>query len=63
MPMLQERIAARLHQALDHHEHAQISKPTARNGMAVGGPDTPQIVLTVDDVARIAAAAVDDTHC
>jgi hypothetical protein len=29
--------------------------------MAVGGPKAPDIVLTVEDVARIAAAVV-DTH-
>jgi hypothetical protein len=61
MPTLEEYIAARLHQALDHHERARISKFTAERGMAVGGPDAPDIVLTVEDVARI-AAAVADTH-
>ena len=32
---------------------------TAECGMAVSGPDTPEIVLTVEDVARIAAAEAD----
>jgi hypothetical protein len=30
--------------------------------LAVGGPDTLKIVLTVEDVARIAAAAMADIH-
>jgi len=30
--------------------------------MAVGGPTAPDIVLTVEDVARIAAAAMADIH-
>jgi hypothetical protein len=55
MPTLEERIAARLHQALDHHERARIECFTAERGLAVGGPDIPIIVLTIDDVARIAA--------
>ena len=63
MPTPDERIAARLHQALDHHERARISTPTAERGMAVGGPTAPDIVLTVEDVARIAAAAMADIHC
>jgi hypothetical protein len=62
MPTPEERIAARLHQALDHHERAGISTFTAERGMAVGGPTAPEIVLTVEDVARIAAAAVADIH-
>jgi hypothetical protein len=60
MPTPEERIDARLHQALDHHERARISKLTAERGMAVGGPTTPDIVLTVEDVARIATAAIAD---
>jgi hypothetical protein len=55
MPTLEQRIAARLHQALDHHERAEIFAPTAQRGLAAGGPDVPAIVLTVEDVARIAA--------
>jgi hypothetical protein len=30
--------------------------------MAIGGPTAPDIVLTVEDVARIAAAATADIH-
>jgi hypothetical protein len=55
MPSLEESIVARLHQALDHHERAEIFAPTAERGLAVGGPDVPVIVLTVEDLARIAA--------
>jgi hypothetical protein len=62
MPTLEEHIAARLHQALDHHERACISTFAAERGLAVGGPDTPDILLTVEDVARVAAAAVADIH-
>jgi hypothetical protein len=62
MPTPEERIATRLHQALDHHDRAGISKFTAERGLAVGGPDAPDIVLTVEDVARIAAAAMADIH-
>ncbi len=58
MSSLEERIAARLHRALDHHERANICTPFARRGLAVGGPDEPILVLTVEDVARIAALAV-----
>jgi hypothetical protein len=62
MPKPQGHIAARLHQALDHHERAGITKFTAKRGMAIGGPTAPDIVLTVEDVARIAAAALADIH-
>jgi hypothetical protein len=59
MPTLEQRIAARPHQVLDHQERTRISSPTAERGMAVGGPDAPEIVLTVEDVARLAAAEAD----
>ncbi len=62
MLTLEERIAARLHEALDHHERANISAPAAERGMAVGGPDDPVLVLTVEDVARIAALVATDIH-
>jgi hypothetical protein len=62
MPTAEERIVARLHQALDHHERAGVSRPTAERGMAIGGPSAPDIVLTVEDVARVAAAAMADIH-
>ncbi len=54
MPCLEERIAARLHRALDHHQRANICTPFAERSPAVGGPDQPTVVLTVEDVARIA---------
>jgi hypothetical protein len=60
MPTPAERIAARLHQALDHHERVRISKFTAERGMAVGGPTALDIALNVEDVTRIAMAAIAD---
>jgi hypothetical protein len=62
MPTPEELIADRLHQALDHHERARFSTLTAERGLAVGGPTAPDIVLTVEEVARIAAAAVADIN-
>ncbi len=62
MLTLEQRIAARLHNALDHHERANNFTPEARRGLAVGGPDDPVIVLTVEDVARIAALVATDSH-
>jgi hypothetical protein len=59
MPTLEQRMATRLHEVLDHQERTRISTPTAERGMAIGGPDVPEIVLTVEDVARLAAAVVD----
>lgn len=59
MPTLEQRIATRLHQVLDHQVRTRISSPTPERGMAVGGPDAPEIVLTVEDVARIATAEAD----
>lgn len=56
MDNLQERIAARLHASLDQCAGADISSPDAERGLAAGGPNQPVIALTVDDVARIAAA-------
>ena len=55
MATLEQRIATRLHAVLDHQVRTGISSPTAQRGMAVGGPDAPEIVLTVEDVARLAA--------
>ncbi len=60
MPITEQRIAARLHEALDHHVRADIFTLTAERGLAAGGPDAPSIRLTVEDVARIAAGVVDD---
>jgi hypothetical protein len=55
MGTLEERIAAELHRVLDHQERGGFGAPGAVRGMAIGGPDGSEIVLTVDDVARIAA--------
>ena len=60
MSPLADRIAERLHHALDHHDCAGISAPTAERGLAVGGPDNPVVVLSVKDVARIAALVISD---
>lgn len=57
---LAEKIAARLNAALTHHQRAGITKPAERRGMAVGGPDDPRIVLSMEDVARIAALTSED---
>jgi hypothetical protein len=59
MPTLEQRIATRLHEVLDHQERTRISAPTAERGMTVGGPDAPEIVLTVEDVVRLATAVAD----
>ena len=55
MASLEDRIAARLHDVLDHQERGGFSSPAAERGMCIGGPDNADIVLTVEDVARIAA--------
>lgn len=56
MASLEERIAARLREVLDHQERGGFAAPPdTERGMAIGGPDNPEIVLTVEDVARIAA--------
>ena len=62
MPTIEERIAARLHEALDHQQRADVFALTAERGLAAGGPEAPNIQLTVEDVARIAAMAVADIH-
>ena len=36
-----------------------VTEPIAERGMAVGFPDAPEIVLTVEDVARLAVAVAD----
>jgi hypothetical protein len=41
--------------AFDHRERARISKFTAERGMAIGGLEVPDIVVTVEAVAGIAA--------
>jgi hypothetical protein len=62
MTSLADRIAARLHAALDHHVAAGIVALDAQRGLATGGPRDPTIALTVEDVARIAAHAAQDPH-
>jgi hypothetical protein len=52
---LADRIAERLHEALDRQVAAEISVRHAERGLAAGGPDEPIIALTVEEVARIAA--------
>lgn len=59
---LQDRIAARLHEALDRHAAAGIESGAER-GMVDRVPDEglepgagPTVRLSVEDVARIAAA-------
>ena len=37
MPSLEQRIATRLHQVLDHQERTRISPPTAERDMVIGG--------------------------
>ena len=57
MTDLAARIAAQLHTAIDHQLAAGITAPADERGLAAGGPDAPVIVLSVEDVARIAAQA------
>jgi hypothetical protein len=52
---LEERIAERLRHVLDMLAATGVMCPTAERGLCVQGPDTPTIVLTVEDVARLAA--------
>jgi hypothetical protein len=60
MSTTEGRIAVRLYAALNHHGNAEITAPVAAHGLAVAGPENPRILLTVEDIARIAAAAVAD---
>ena len=55
MTELAQRIADRLHEALDQRVSAEIHVGHAERGLAAGGPDEPIIALTVEEVARIAA--------
>jgi hypothetical protein len=60
MASLEERIAARLREVLEHQERGGFGVPPDTDvGMAVGGPDEPRIVLTLEDVARIAAGVAE----
>ena len=59
MTSLQDRIQARLEAALIHQERAGFESFAAR-GLASGGPDTPVIRLSVEDVARIAAQTAEE---
>jgi hypothetical protein len=56
MQSVEQRIAARRHHALDHLERDQFSAPYATRGMAVARGVAADIVLSVEDVARIVAA-------
>jgi hypothetical protein len=47
MPTTEQRIAARLHEALDRQQRADIFTLTAERGLAAGGPEAPSILLTV----------------
>ncbi len=58
---LPDIIQARIESALLHHERAGIEALDVQRGLATGGPDAPVIRLTIADVARIAAHAVDET--
>ena len=60
MPTAEDRIAARLHETLDRQERADIVAVTAEKGLTAGGPEAPSVLLTVEDVARIAAMAAAD---
>jgi hypothetical protein len=58
---LAERIAAQLDAALVQQERRGFGRaPTVQRGLAVGGPIAPRIVLTVEDVARLAAQAAEE---
>ena len=59
MASLEERIAVRLREVLAHQERGGFTAPPdTRQGMAIGGPDRPEIVLTVEDVARLVVAEI-----
>lgn len=60
-PKLADLIAFRLHVAVTELAAAGFSSPFER-GLAYGGPDSPTIVLTVEDVAWIAALAAEEWH-
>ncbi|BCJ51827.1 hypothetical protein Asp14428_33020 [Actinoplanes sp. NBRC 14428] len=59
MASLQERIQARLELALIHQERAGF-ETLGRRGLATGGPEETVIRLSIEDVARIAALAVEE---
>jgi hypothetical protein len=59
---LADRIAEKLHEALDQKVSAEINVGHAERGLAAGGPDEPIIALTVEEVARIAARVARDTQ-
>ena len=61
MNELAQRIADRLHEALDRQVAAEIHVGHAERGLAAGGPDEPIIALTVEEVARIAARVARET--
>ncbi|MGA5304598.1 hypothetical protein ACPCHT_32135 [Nucisporomicrobium flavum] len=59
MTSLQERIHLRLESALTRQERASFETFGGR-GLATDGPDGPVIRLSMNDVARIAAQAVEE---
>ena len=57
---LEQRIADRLHWTQDRLPATGKMLPAAERGLCVDGPDTATIMLTVEEVARIIAVAIDD---
>jgi hypothetical protein len=55
MPPPKQQIAARLHQAAEHRHAAGSEVPFAARGLVVDATTDLVIVLTIDDIARIAA--------
>lgn len=60
MASLQERIHTRLEWALAHQERAGC-ETFGQQGLASGGPDDPVIRLSLEDVARIASLAIEES--
>jgi hypothetical protein len=61
MNELADRIAEKLHEALDEKVSSEINVGHVERGLAAGGPEEPIIALTVEEVARIAARVARDT--
>jgi hypothetical protein len=55
---LGDQIAARLHEVLDGHLRSGFSAPGAERGLAACDGEFIAVVLTVEDVAGIAALVV-----
>lgn len=60
MATLEERIAEKLHVALKDMESGGISVVGADRGLGTGPPGRGIIRLTVEDVAKIAAAVAEE---